>query len=197
MNPTLPDFAQQIRGNLQTLRKGNYLFRAGQRCSDVFVVQTGTIRLARAQLDGMSAVMQVAHAGQWLAESSLFAERYHCDAIAESDAVVWRMKKRDVLEKVRRDPERALRVAQQLASHLRELRTLHELLRVRRAPDRLLAWLRVRAGTSSRELTLDRTWSSVADELALSREALYRALARLKGSGRISVAGKRVRLRSP
>ena len=48
----------------------------------------GKVRLARLDRSGREAVLQVATAGETLAEASLVSSTYHCDAIASTDAVV-------------------------------------------------------------------------------------------------------------
>lgn len=182
------------RGKIRHLKKGAPLFRRGQPCREIFVVRAGVIRLLRPQADGATAVMYVARAGDWVAESSLFAERYHCDAIAESDAIVWSANRAAFLEQLTQDAERSLQLARVFAQRLRELRMLHELMHIRRASQRVLAWLSLHAAGRPPRLTLERTWSALAEDLGLSREALYRALAELRKTGRIIISGKRVQL---
>src|SRR5690606_41929862 len=101
-----------------------------------------------------------------------------------------------VLHLLRNDPAKALQMAGTFAQRLRHLRMLHEILRLRRADERVLAWLRLHAAGRPPRMKLERTWTSVADELGLTREALYRALARLKRSGAVAIRGDRVCLRS-
>lgn len=188
-------FAPELASRTLPLDKGAWLFRQGQACRELFTVQVGIIRLLRPQRDGTEAIMHIAHPGEWVAESSLFSERYHCHAIAETDAVLIAVKKSELLSLLRRDPQRSLQLAQLFAQRLRELRLAHEVLRIRSAPQRVLAWLRLRATGHPPKLTVERTWTSIADELALSREALYRALASLRKSGAISMHDSVIELR--
>jgi len=178
------------------LEPGAWLFRQGQACREVFTVRSGVIRLLRPQRDGTTAVMQVARPGDWIAESSLFSDRFHCHAIADTAATIVAVRKQDVLNLLRHDPAKALQMAETFAKRLRHLRMLHEILRLRRADERVLAWLRLHAAGRPPRMKLERTWTSVADELGLTREALYRALARLKRSGAVAIRGDRVCLRS-
>ena len=52
-------------------------------------VRRGAIHLVRTQEDGAALILQRARAGAILAEASVYSDRYHCDARAESDAVTW------------------------------------------------------------------------------------------------------------
>ena len=65
----------------------------------------------------------------------------------------------------------------------------------RSAPERVLAWLRVQAAGVPGVVPLDRTWSAVAEDLGLTKEAVYRALAALERAGEIRREAKRVVLR--
>src|SRR5690554_6237623 len=108
------------------LAPGSWLFRQGQTCKEVFTVRRGVIRLLRPQRDGTTSVMQVARAGEWIAESSLFSDRYHCHAIAHTASIVEAVDKKQVLSAVRSDPAKALQMAETFAKRLRRLRMLHE-----------------------------------------------------------------------
>src|ERR1051325_4294047 len=70
------------------LAAGQALFRAGDRTVGLYEVITGRLHLVRYDRSGREAVLQSAAAGDTLAEASLYAAAYHCDAIAVSDAVV-------------------------------------------------------------------------------------------------------------
>src|SRR6266481_7838831 len=72
----------------RTLAPGQVLFRVGQRSAGFYQVISGSIRLVRVDRAGREIVLHVAAAGDTLAEASLFAPAYHCDAIVVTDAAV-------------------------------------------------------------------------------------------------------------
>ena len=80
-----------------------------------------------------------------------------------------------------------------LSGQLRTLRSTHEIVRIRGAEERLLRWLWLHA--TSRVVEIRGTWTDVADELALTREVLYRTLSKLRRADVLSVEGRRVTLR--
>jgi CRP-like cAMP-binding protein len=190
------EFASNVASTARCLSKGMALFRRGERCTELYIVQSGIVRLLRHQADGNATIMHVAHPGEWIAESSLFADRYHCDAVAENDCRVICLKKAEVLRALEEDPHRSILLAQLLAQRLREQRRLQEILRLRRAADRLLAWLQWRSKGRPARLEIVRTWTCVADELGVSREALYRAIASLKRKGLLRIDGRHAELLS-
>jgi len=173
---------------------GAAVFRQGDAASAVFVTEAGRVRLCRMSADGTPLALHVANAGESFAEASLSAAHYHCDAIAETDATVLALPKSDLLASLTSDPLQGLALTFALASQVRDLRTRLELRNIRSAAERVLAWLRFHATGDPAQVMLGRSWTSVAEELGLTREAVYRALAALERHGWIARGGDCVRL---
>ena len=140
--------------------------------------------------------MHLARPGETFAEASAFAATYHCDAFADVSSRVAVMPKAVLLTALAHDPDTSLRFARLLAGQVVELRARIELRNIRSARERLLAWLRLHAKGNMLQVDLDGTWSDVAAEIGMTREALYRALARLATDGDIERAGSTVLLLS-
>lgn len=183
--------AQIVR---RPLTRGEAAFRQGDAATAIFVVERGRIRLTRILEDGTSVTIHVAEAGESFAEAALTAQRYHCDAIAELPSVVLRLPKRGLLAALTADPAESLALAGAFAGQVRDLRSALELRNIRSAPARLLAWLRLHASGKPPAVLLRRSWTLIADELGLTREAVYRALASLEREGRIERSDNTVRL---
>ena len=176
----------QSRVARHRVSRGAAVFRQGDPAVAVFLVETGRVRLVRVLADGTSLVLYVAEAEESFAEASLSAAYYHCDAIAETDAVVLALPKADLLAALAADPAECLALALALAAQVRDLRAKLELRNIRSATERVLSWLRMHASGSPPRVQMRRSWTQVADELGLTREAAYRALAILERQGRIS-----------
>ena len=87
----MPDFVDRLSkmtGRDRQLRAGETLFRAGDPVRSLFLVAAGEIRLIRMLPHGSELTLQRARAGAVLAEASLFASRYHCDATAGENSVL-------------------------------------------------------------------------------------------------------------
>lgn len=166
--------------------RGATVFRQGDAADAVFLVETGRVRLIRLLEDGTSLALYVAEAGECFAEASLSAAHYHCDAVAETDSAVLALPKVDLLAALAADPAECLALALALASQVRDLRARLELRDIRSATARVLAWLRLHASGNPPNVPVHRPWTRIADELGLSREAVYRALAVLQRQRRIS-----------
>ncbi|MFI5011146.1 MAG: Crp/Fnr family transcriptional regulator [Hyphomicrobiales bacterium] len=179
---------------LRSLATGETLFRQGDPASAIYLVREGRVRLVRHLEDGSAVVLHVARPTESLAEASLFAETYHCDAVADVDCLVAVLPRQELLDTLASSPVAALRLSRLLAWQVRDLRTRLELRNIRSASERLLAWLKLRARGSPPTIVLGRTWTDVAAELGLTREAVYRALRRLGQSGEIRRSGASIAL---
>jgi CRP-like cAMP-binding protein len=187
-------FAAGLPVRRHELESGDPLFRAGDRVSRFFFVSEGAVRLVRPLETGSSAIMQIARQGEWLAEASLFSSRYHCDAVCARRCVLTSVSKAQLIARLGAECDQAMALAQWLSIRLRELRQLDEIVRVRSAKARVMRWLEWKCDKRSGRLDLTSTWSEIADELALTREALYRVIAELKRARALRIDGRTVTL---
>lgn len=179
-----------VRSSRRILAAGEALFRAGDPAQALFHVEQGCIRLMRHGPDGSAITLHVAEAGQPFAEASLFSDVYHCDAIAETGAQVLAFPKTAVLLLLKAHPDLNLAFTAYLARQLQRLRGRFELVRLKGARERVLAYL-TQAGAAEGMVTLDRPLTVVASEIGLTREALYRTLTKLEKDGHVRRGGTR------
>lgn len=170
------------------------MFRQGDPATAVFLLEAGRVRLARMLSGGSAVILQVAEAGESFAEASLSVPQYHCDAIAEIPAIIWALPKADLLAKLAREPAECLALAMVLATHVRNLRARLALRDIRSAPARLLGWLRLHAAGDPPVALPRRSWTLITEELGLTREAVYRALATLERQGHVRREARAVHL---
>ena len=174
-----PDAARRL-----AVDRGAAVFLSEDPARGLFQVASGRVRLVRHAADGSAVTLHVARDGETFAEASLFAERYHCDAIADLPSTVLQFDKALVLAHLAADPERAARWIAHLSRQVQALRGQVAVLGLKSAGDRLLAFLRMQAGPG-RTAVVDRPWKAIATELGLTHEAVYRGLARLEREGLI------------
>jgi CRP-like cAMP-binding protein len=110
--------------------------------------------------------------GMALAEASLFAETYHCDAVARELSVVAAMPRPTFLVALRKSPDAALSLIEAHSKEIQKQRARVEILRLRRVVDRLDAWLNLYGEPAKGE------WINVAQAIGVSQPALYRELAK-------------------
>jgi CRP/FNR family transcriptional regulator, dissimilatory nitrate respiration regulator len=181
----------------RTLKTGQVLFRAGQRSAGLYEVIAGEVRLVRVDRAGREAVLHTASAGETLAEASLFAASYHCDAVAMTEAVVRLYPKATLLAEFERDPKVAQAFTAMLARQVMNLRTRLEQRNIHSARDGIRHYLALNAGADGRTVKIQGTLKNLAIELGLTHEALYRTLAEMAAAGEIGRLKGRIRLLRP
>lgn len=168
----------------RALGKGEMLFHRDDPVNAMFRVERGQVRLERRTIDGRLLILHSARPGELIAEASLFAEAYHCDATASEESVVSVCPKAELLAAMAADPARMLQLTRMIAHKLQDVRHKLELRNVRSASDRVLLYLELKAD-SARAVTVEGSLQDLASELGLTREAFYRTLASLERSGEI------------
>jgi CRP-like cAMP-binding protein len=162
---------------------GQAVFRLGARPARILWVLEGEVRLLRRSRNGAEIVLQRAYSG-FVAEASLESPRYHCDAVAAIDSRLLGFPIGPFRQALSRDARFRAFWMTRLAQEVRLLRSQCERLALRSATDRIEHY--IESEGSNGRLELSRTRKAWAAELGLTHEALYRALAGLQRSGRIS-----------
>lgn len=179
-----------VRPGRRKLAAGEALFRAGDPAQAIYQVEQGCVRLVRFAADGTPATLHVARSGLF-AEAALFAERYHCDALAEEPSTLAVYPKHALLLHLKAHPELMLAFTAYLARQLQQLRGRLELVRLKTARERVLAFLAQAGAGPDGVVAVDRPLTLVASEIGLTHEALYRSLATLQREGVIERLDKR------
>ena len=167
-------------GEERDLTKGEVLFRSGQSVSKLYLVLSGEIHLVRSLSHGSTLTIQRALADSILAEASVFAQSYHCDAVAQCNSRLLCYNRQKVQQQLRSQPDFAESLSVQLSGEILSLRTKLELANIQSADERLLTWIKLQLPPQTNILTIDRSFKSVASELGLAHETLYRSLKQLE-----------------
>lgn len=156
------------------LAAGSLLFHRGDKVEALFLILSGELRLIRYQADGQSLILQRAKAESMLAEASLYSSNYHCHALAQEPTCVYALPKAIVLKHLQTDPSLAFSWNSYLAREVQQARFRSELLSLKTVAARLDAWL----NWQGQGLPSKGEWNVLAEQLAVSPEALYRELAK-------------------
>ena len=173
------DDLQPLLGDLAprelSFEAGQTVFLQGDPVKTVFFVTGGAIELVRHQASGAPLVLQRAGPGAILAEASLDSPTYHCTATAISKSTVWAVSKRDLLNRLGKNPKFALAFIRRFAHELQSSRLHAEILSLKTVAERLDAWTAWRGTVPPRG-----EWVRLAAEIGVSPEALYREIAKRK-----------------
>ena len=139
----------------------------------MFGVLKGSVELIRFQQDGNAVVLQRAGPAEIVAEASLFSDSYHCDAQAGGDTRVFVVPRTELRQRLRSDGDLGELWIRHLSRQLQQARMQCETLSLHGVSARLDLWL-----DRNRVLPAKGEWTSLARELGISREALYREIAK-------------------
>jgi CRP-like cAMP-binding protein len=178
------------------LDRDEALFRQGEPTTAVFLIVRGRLRMVRNLASGDRITIHTGRAGELFAEGSLFSDVYQCDAIAAEPTRVRACSKAEMLAAIGGSPSTMLALLELITRSLHLARAMRELRNIRSADDRVLQHLHLSASKDG-TIIFDRPLLEVAEDLGLSHEAYYRALATLADAGAIKRTGRTIRLIKP
>jgi CRP-like cAMP-binding protein len=181
------------RRPMRKLGRGEPLFRQGEPATAVFLILRGRIRMVRHLASGDRVTIHTGRTGELFAEGALFSNVYQCDAIAAEPTRVRACSKAEMLAAIGGSPSTMLGLLEQVTHLLHHARAMLELRNVRSADKRVLQHLRLSASKDS-AVVFDRPLLEVAEDLGLTHEAYYRALATLAHTGVIKRTGRTIQL---
>jgi len=160
--------------------KGELLFPQGKKPNRMFYVDSGEVVLQRLGTQGENIVLQRARQC-FVAEASLQSSNYHCDAVVTVSGDLVAVPIEPIRLALLADPAFAMRWMGMLNKELKRLRAQCERLSLKGVRDRLMHLIESE-GQCGR-LPLGAGLKSMALELGVSHEALYRTVAEMEKQG--------------
>lgn len=157
--------------------KDDRLFSQGKKPEQMFYVLSGEVVLLRLGTQGAHVVLQRVRRG-FIAEASLQAAHYHCDAIVTISGDFIAVPILSIQQTLLSDSPFSIRWIGMLNQEMKRLRGQCERLSLKGVRDRLLHLIESE-GRSGR-LSLGAGLKSIALELGVTHEALYRTVAELE-----------------
>ena len=170
----LTDALTRLAEGSRTLPAADTLFRAGDPVKCLYLVVSGALRLTRMLPHGAELILQRAEPGAIVAETSLFADRYCCDAIATETSLIRAVRVPAVHAALREDSRLLWEWVHHMAREVQQARARAEILSLKKVAHRIDGWRALNDGV----LPPKGRWRQLADEIGVSPEALYREFAR-------------------
>jgi CRP-like cAMP-binding protein len=171
---------RELRGHELTFASGQFLFHLGDQVNLMHFIEAGTVHLIRYQSDGFTLVLQRAGHGSMLAEASLYADAYHCDAVVLASTRTLAFPVKEIRARLLRSPEFSQAWARYLAHEVQKARLQVEILSIKTVAARLDAWITSNDGNVPGK----GEWKAAASQIGVSPEALYRELAKRRSNRR-------------
>jgi CRP/FNR family transcriptional regulator, dissimilatory nitrate respiration regulator len=164
-------------------RKNERLFLAGKVPQWMFFVTSGEVSLERMGIQGAPVVLQRTRMG-FVSEASLRVARYHCDAVAIAETSVIKLPVREVRAVLDEDPGFAARWIGMLNGEVMRLRLHCERLSMKSVKDRVLHLIQTEGKDG--HYPVPSGLKTLAGELGVTHEALYRTIGDLQRTGLVS-----------
>jgi CRP-like cAMP-binding protein len=159
--------------------KGTYLFHQGKKPEYMFFIVSGEAVLTRTSNHGEPTTLQRCKGG-FLSEASLLSEKYHCDAYATQTGVAITIPTQALREALM-NSDFAIKWVQLLSREIMRLRTQSERLSLKDIKSKLLHLIETEGTKGTLKLQAD--FKSLASEIGVTHEALYRTISTLEKDG--------------
>jgi CRP/FNR family transcriptional regulator len=196
-----PGSFEKIARIARTLRfrRGQMIFREGDRCPGIYVVGEGAVRIFKAAPSGKEHVLHFARAGMTFAEVAAIGQ-FDCPAWADAteDSVCALIPAAEFRQIVNQDHSFCIEMMTGMSKWVHHLVGLLEDLVLRDATARVARHLIQSDSTKGQgEFTLPMRKKDLASHLNLTSETLSRTLHRLVDCGLIERREQRIRIREP
>jgi CRP/FNR family transcriptional regulator len=182
------------------LRKGDVLFRAGDRFTALFALRVGSLKTVTCTDDGTEQVSGYHLPGEIVGVDGVGNDAYACQAVALEDSEVCTLPFDRIERLARDDASFQRRLYRLLSSAIVRERTVTLVVATMRAEQRLASFLvdlsnRYHArGYSSTEFVLRMTREEIGSHLGLKLETVSRLFSRFAEERLIAVSGRVIKL---
>lgn len=185
------------------LKKGEYLFHAGEKFLSLYAVRTGFFKTSVGTHDGRDQVTGFFMSGELMGMDGIYAAQHTCDAVALEDGEVCELPFGCLEELGKRLPQVHTHVLRLMSRELIRDQNVMLLLGNMRAEERLAAFLlnlsqRLHLrGFAANDFILRMSREEIGSYLGLKLETVSRTLSRFNQDGLIAVEHKHIRLLQP
>lgn len=171
--------------------KGERLFSAGEKPTYMFFIGSGEVLLERMGRQGESIVLQRTRHGI-VSEASLQSARYHCNGKVIAPSEITGVPIHRITAALASDPAFSSRWIGMLNREVKRLRLQCERLSLHKVQDRLLHFLETEGQRG--KYPLGSGLKSLAGELGVTHEALYRCVAAMEKKGILQRDGEHLKM---
>ena len=183
----------------KTIKKGEIIFKEGERLGGVFCVRNGISKLSKMSDNGRDQIVKIATKGEVLGHRSVISsEATNLSAVALEDMEVCFIPKSHIEEPLQTNPVFTNAVLKHMAQ---ELKFADDIIvnmaqkTVRQRLAEILLYLEENFGIDQEGyLYLQLSRADIADVVGTATELLIRTLTKLKKEGLVLTAGKRIQI---
>jgi CRP/FNR family transcriptional regulator len=196
--------AERVPRQRRVVHAGDTLHRCGDAFGNVFVLNTGCVKIVNSAADGRAQLVGLLFRGDWLGFDGIAGGRYRCDAVALDTGEAWVIRYEDLLAACAAHPPLMALLHAEMSRVMGRDRDALMALTTLSADARVADFLRLMAdalaerGLRTDQITLRMTRAEIGNHLGMTLESVSRALSRLARQQLIGFAdGARREIRIP
>jgi CRP/FNR family transcriptional regulator len=193
---TLKLLGDALQPQRRIVHAGDVLYQAGERFTNLFILNTGFFKIVNFSSDGREQVVGLKFRGDWLGFDGIAGHRYSCDAIAMDTGEVWVIGYGALLAACAATPGLLTvlheAMSREIAREGDSLMSLCTLPADARVAEFLRQWADglERRGMRTDQITLRMTRAEIGNYLGMTLETVSRALSKLAREKVIAFAEK-------
>ncbi|MEY4560786.1 MAG: hypothetical protein RLZZ618_63 [Pseudomonadota bacterium] len=193
---TLKLLADALEPQRKMVRAGDVIYQAGERFGNLYVLNSGFVKIVSLSRDGREQVMGLKFRGDWLGFDGIANGQYTCDAVAMDTGEVWTLRYDRLLAAVSAYPALLTMLHEAMSCEIGRdrdaLMSMCSLPADARVADFLRHWAEslARRGLRTDHITLRMTRAEIGSYLGMTLESVSRALSRLARGNVIAFAEK-------
>lgn len=201
--PTEFDQLDAVIRQSRRLKKGEYLFRAGEPFTSLFAIRTGFFKTTVASQDGRDQVTGFFMSGELIGMDGICSHVHSCDAVALEDSEVCELPFAHMGELGQNIPSLQTHFFRLMSREIVRDQGVMLLLGNMRAEERLAAFLLnlsnrlYSRGFSANDFILRMSREEIGSYLGLKLETVSRTLSKFHHEGLISVEHKHIKIIDP
>jgi CRP/FNR family transcriptional regulator, anaerobic regulatory protein len=189
---------RQALGPPRCFSRGQYLFRAGERCAALFLVEEGCVKVSTLSRSGDEQVANFCLPGEPVGLEALGEPVHGSSAIALEPTRVRPLSIAAIQNLCQRSPALTRRLFRLVSKRISELEGHMLMLGCKTAPERVAGFLvDLTQRTRSHELQLGMSREAIGSYLGIALETVSRLLHQFEDEKLIRVSGRQVRLLRP
>ncbi len=180
----------------RTVKKGETLFKEGEKLGGVFCVRDGVSKLSKLSPNGKDQIVKLATKGQVMGQRSVISEEStNLSAVAVSDMDVCFIPKESILTSLSKNPDFTLEVLRHMAHDLREADDVIVNMSQKTVKQRIaeaMLYLNNFGQDDDGFFVLTLSREDIANVVGTATESAIRIISEFKKEGLVKASGKRL-----
>ncbi len=177
--------AEKVPMQRRVVHVGDTIYRGGDTCHQLFVLNSGCVKIVNSAADGRAQVVGLLFRGDWMGFDGIAGGRYRCDAIALDTGELWTLRYDALMAACVEHPPLMALLHAEMSRVIGRDRDALLALTTLSADARVAEFLRLMAdalecrGLRTDQITLRMTRAEIGNYLGVTLETVSRALSRL------------------